>query len=1137
MNLSKSQKDIINLINGDVLVSASAGSGKTTVLVKRILNLILNFNVSIDEILVITFTNMASAEMKERIVYSLEDIYNEDNKEILERELFLVHNAHIETFHSFCLDIIKNYYYILNLNSELSIIRDSERNALIAEALEETFNNYYEKGHEGFINLVNMYGGKYYDDSLKTIILDIYSYIVNLPNRDEFIKNSIDSYDKEIINLKAFKIFKDIYIKDMSYIKDDLKDLMIMHRENEDLKWFIDFDISLIDSIINKLNDSYEGAYDFIHEIKFKSITKKVNIEEYKEIRDKLKKIISDMKDKVFTHDKKSLECIMKDLKIIVKDLFLITLDFSKRFKDKKLRKNLIDFNDIENMAIELLENEDIRSFYKDKFKYIFIDEYQDTNYIQEYIIGKIKRDNNLFMVGDVKQSIYGFRGARPEIFYNKYKSFKYIDEKSSETKILLYDNYRSSERIISFINLIFKSIMVNKVSNIEYGKEEYLNFMGDLKEGFDDDITLSLFYDENMDFKDECEGVVSYIKEVLNKEIYEDGVLRKVDYKDIVILMRNINSSSKASMLYNTLVSNDIPVYFDGGEKFFDSVDVMVILGILKIINNPLDDLEILTVMKSSIFDFTSDDIASLRLINEEEYLYNNMKNFNTPFIKEDYVLDKSYFDSLKYKCERFLNKINLYKEKSLLCELDDLIWFIYIDSGYYFDSLDMDVRRKQNNLRLIFNKAKEFKSKVGSSLFNFIEYLNNSKRFGDDLSPKDIKDSENLVRIMSIHKSKGLEFPIVILCNTSSNFNFKDLNNPVQIHESIGLGINHIDYENFLETDIIIKEGIKKINKKDRVSEEIRLLYVALTRAKNKLLITGTYSKEDYISSLNDITKFKSFLQFIVFSLKDSLDFNIKENLINHEGVLVKVNVFNYGNKVYSEEIDTYNKTYLKELINKGEDTKDLEEIFKFKYDYDTNIRSNFSVSEIINYEESSDLNVSIKYPKFLDKDNKRIYSPRDIGNLYHLFMQKVNLKGDITLDYLEKECTRMVNSNILNHEDLNHINLNKVLNFFNSPIGKRMINSYVRDHKNVYREFEFLMYHRVHEISPLEDIRIQGIADLFFFEEDFIVLIDYKTNKSGFSLYNDQLKYYSIALEKIFKKKVKEKYIYSFTYDKFI
>ena len=1204
MNWSFNQNNIINLTKGDLLVSASAGSGKTAVLVERIINLILNYNVSIDEFLIITFTNAAASEMSERILNTIESRINEENKNILEEQIFLISSANIQTFHAFCFEVLKNNYYKLNLDGNIKLLKDSKRKIIMEEVIEEVFDNFYEKGNEEFISLVNKYGGKYSDEKLRQIVLQVYNFLQTKPNMDQFKEEIIKTYllddNEEIFETNWGLILKNDCIKNVAFFKDYAENFIIDISNKEKVYEVILEDISIVNKFIQRINIGYEECRRFLHDLKFPRIPPKLGdeFEEYKDNRNKIKKILDGYKKDIFIKKHTEILNYIGELHKEIKTLMDIVFSFKTSFDLKKRNENFIDFNDMEHLALKLFEDESIADSFKKRFKYIFIDEYQDTNYIQEYLINKIKSQENpnVFMVGDIKQSIYSFRGAKVDLFHHKYQKYNKITNldqcNNKENKILLYDNYRSRKEIIDFVNFIFKNIMIKDVSNIEYTKEEYLNYLGGYEtlqkefECYCGEVEVGVILN-NIDEKEddeeneksnenteveeaECNLIIKYINNLINSnkiyKIYDKELkeYRKIEYRDIVILMRNVKASSKSSLLEEALLKNNIPVYFDGGDNFFESIEVMVVISLLKIIDNPLDDLDLLTVLKSEIFNFNEHELVYLRLIDRKDFLYNNLKNIcqlnvlnnEKVTLVNDFKIDYEEFILFKNKCINFINKLDLYRNKSLYMRIDDFIWYLYMDTNYYFYMSTVDNGlEKQNNLKLIFNKAKEYRISSFSGLFNFIEYLEHSKKSGDDiLVPKNISKNENVVRIMSIHKSKGLEFPVVILCNTSSSFNMRNLNSTVILDDELGIGINYIDYEKNIEVDNLIKMAIKLKSKRISVSEELRILYVALTRAKEKLFITGTYKNEKVYKRIINIEKCKSYLDFLCNALIKHIDgeyFREKCEISNinlTDECNLNINIYNQKDLVIENQDnninDNVNSIYNTLLNEENIDLSHINNILNFKYKYEEllNIPINMSVSELLSKDTNKKININFKKPSFLDSKNKKIYTGIDIGNLYHLFMQNIVLNSNINIDYINNEIIRMVNSNILENEDLEYLNPQKILDFFNTNIGERLRNSFTNNKNKVFREFEFLMKHKIDNISSEEKIRIQGIIDLFFYEYNEIILLDYKTDKMIFgedleviNKYKQQLTFYEIAIEKIFKTPVKEKYIYSFELSK--
>ena len=1174
VDFSLNQNNVINLIKGDLLVAASAGSGKTSVLVERILNLILNHNVSIDEILIITFTNLAANEMSDRILKSLEKSITPHNRSLIEEQIFLISNANIQTFHSFCLEILKNNYYKLNLNMDFKILKDSHREALIAELIEEVFLFYYDEQIPEFIDLVNKYGGKYSDDKLRNMVISIYNFVQTKPNIEKFMDKILEYYkfekEDEILNTIWGKNLKEDYLfkfrKFKMYVLEFNREYDLCFSDNE--KEIILSDLSIIDGLIKNIEFGYTNFKGYVKNIQLSRFPSKCveEFKEYKLLRGEIRKLIEELKDDIFYKSEEEVKSYMEKLYVDIEILFKVVNKFRERLIEEKINRGVIDFNDMEHLALLVLENMDVCESFKAKFKYIFIDEYQDTSYLQEELINRIKRNNpfNVFMVGDVKQSIYSFRDSKVDLFYKKYRKFNTLVSLESASdinnKILLYDNYRSRKEIIDFINSLFENIMVKDISNIEYTKQENLSYKGNYKEDLNSfgEVRIGIVTNnENLENPDygECNLIVKYIKNLIDREkqnrIFDKELklYRNIEYRDIVILMRNIRSSSKSKLLEEVFVKNNILIHVDNEENFFDSIEVIVIMSLLNVINNPLDDVDLLCVLRSEIFSFSENELVYLRIVNKQEYLYNNLKQIcsmeenknEEVYLSNDFSLSYDEFLEFKDKCQKFLDKTNTYRDNSNMMRIDDFIWYLYMDTNYYFSVSTMnDGLKRQNNLKIIFNKAKEFRISNFSGLFNFIHYFNSLRKVGEkDISSKIISDDENVVKVMSIHKSKGLEFPVVILCNTSDKFNIRNVNSSIIFHDDLGIGINYIDYEKNLEIESLVKKSIKLKVYRDTISEELRILYVALTRAREKLFITGSSSIEKFSKKINNLSKCKSYLDFIcsVF-LKEGINFDEdKEIMISDKTFIDIVNSKEFFNK----EEDIYNleqdRNCIEEILQGDIEIDEISDILNFKYKFNeqVNIPLNISVSNVLSYDSPKYENINFKIPKFLNRNDESLYSGAEIGSLYHLVMQNINLCMEINEDYINLELNRMLNLNIFDKEDLKYINASKILGFFKTDLGNRLLKCFNINGK-IYREFEFLMNHKIEKISN-ESVRIQGIVDLFFIEDDEIVVLDYKTDKmllknfKSTSRYKEQLNLYSIALEKIFNKRVKEKYIYSF------
>ena len=928
----------------------------------------------------------------------------------------------------------------------------------------------------------------------------------------------------------------------------------------------------------------------------------------------------------------------------LMKCLSSLVIEFSNRYRDKKREKDILDFNDLEHLCLEILIDKDeegnikpsqVALEFKDRFEEVLVDEYQDSNTIQETIVGMVSRRDvenpNVFMVGDVKQSIYKFRQANPELFLEKYINYREFED--SNRKIMLYKNFRSREEIINGVNYIFKTLMSNTVGELEYDEKEALNLgasYGELneenveKEYIDEienlkvagDIELNILnkagnkdYSNEDELGEEEEDLDSIqleariigkkINELMNPEdgshymVFDKdlGKYRKIKYKDIVILLRATKNWSETFV--DELGTYGIPVYADTGTGYFQTIEIRTILALLHIIDNPMQDIYILSALRSPIFSFTSEEFADLRLLNKDKYFFEIIKEV------VDGTYDESISKELKGKCKYFLDYLNKWREKAAYMPIDEFIWFLYSDTSYYgyVGTMPNGVQR-QANLRILFQRAKQYESTSFKGLFNFINFINKLKKSSGDMgSAKILGENENVVRIMSIHKSKGLEFPVVILGGTGKQFNKMDLREDILLHETLGIGTNCIDVKKRIKYDTLQKHAIKKKCELEVLSEEMRILYVAFTRAKEKLIITGAVSdlekscenwckssasSEDNRINPGNVLKGKSYLDWIGMALTKHKDGDAIRNIGNGDITLNLDDKSNWSFKSWdrSELLETNNNKKEKNNIdifesnNWIESKKDIKEVieirdrlgFKYKYIESCNTPSNISVTELkrahqeeefmqesynIIDNESNEENKKEKIkrkPRFMEERQEE-FSAAKKGTITHFVMQHIDLDKVTYIDEIREEVLKMVKKELLTEEEGKVVNVFKIQKFFKSDLGQRMLNSY-KSGKKVYRELPFIteipssiMEKNLDpKIYGDEKVRLQGIIDAFFEEEDGYVLLDYKTDyvKEGeeenfINKYKIQINLYKDTLNKILGEEVKEAYLYSFYLEK--
>lgn len=1144
MEWTKEQEQAIYTKDCNLLVAAGAGSGKTAVLVERIINKIINENVDIDRLLVVTFTNAAASEMRERIA---DRLYKEiETKPELQKQISLLGKASITTMHAFCLKVIRDNFFKVSLDPNFRIGDTAECELIKLEALEELLEEKYETYDDDFENIINIYTGEKDDDTLRNIILRIFNFIQSAPFPIKWLDEQTEIFnvddDVKIEDTRWGKLLMD-YAK--SEIENGIQELKELEKflydipEAENYLITIQSDILGLKALAEKSN-TWDDMFNAISNFEFDRLKPIKNIDEetktkVTETRNKVKDIINDyLKKEVFLSDSESIRKDLINQYQNLKGINKLVKEFSTKFQNKKLEKNILDFNDIEHIALKLLsENEDVSSIYKEQFDEILVDEYQDSNMIQEYILGTISK-NRMFMVGDVKQSIYRFRQARPDLFLSKYNSFPLVDDDfiSNSKKILLFKNFRSNKNIIDAVNYIFEKIMSKDIGEIDYNEKEFLKFGAEYYPEKGDSVEVDLIetknQNEDFDIEDidiennaQLEGkvIATKIKELVGKATVYDKNLkanRLATYRDFVILLRNTVGSIDA--IIEQLNIAGIPVYSDNSGGYFDNTEVQTIMALLKIIDNPIQDIPLLAVLRSQMGNFTIEELTEIRLIDRNVSYYEAMQKY----LSESNELSQKILD--------FLNKLSEWRDKAKYMQLSDLLWLLYNETGYYYYvSLFPDGLQRQANLKLLLERAENYEKTSFKGLFNFLTYIDNIKLTSGDMeNSKIIGENEDVVRIMSIHKSKGLEFPIVFLAGTTKKFNYRDLNENLIFHSELGFGMDVINYEKRIKYSSISKIALSLKIKSEVMSEEMRILYVAMTRAREKLIITAlvpdlekAFDKYSVPLTKYQISKATCFFDWIGTSVIDKPN-DWEVNSYKFEDV-VKLNEIE-GIKDKLELLDLEDVS--KEVIN----DIDKEMNWNYKHKLATGIPSKISISELkrLEAEETSNDNITlIEKPDFL---NDKVESGTKYGTYMHTALQKLDFEK-INID----EVVAFLGVD----ETIEKSIKTKLEAFTKSNLFKEILKA-----KKVFRETSFnlnLTAREVYNIDSDENIMIQGIIDLYFIDQNNdIILVDYKTDniekaEELISRYSMQLKYYKRALEDITGLKVKRTIIYSLKLEK--
>lgn len=1123
--------------------------------------------------------------MREKI---LEAIYKkiEENPEDenLQKQVILLNKASISTIHSFCLDVIKNNFYEIDVSANTRIADDSEILLLQQEVIDDLFEEKYEEEDSNFIKLIKTYTKYNQDEVLKDLILRVYSYIQASPFPEEWLEEQIEKLNIEdgtnfsdtvwgkIITENANQILEDSILK-----LQNIRTKMTRFPELDKFTAKIEDDIDKYTYIQNNLSD-WDTAVEAINTLKNATWIKDQKITN--DLKDEAKDVRESTKDE-FKKVKKLMNCsseeAVQDIKYmypILKMLKDLILEFSQKFYQRKREKNIMDFSDMEHLALKILVKKDengnivkseIAKKYENKFEEIAIDEYQDSNLVQEYILTSVSRGNNIFMVGDVKQSIYKFRQARPKLFLDKYDNYKLDPVNGEDRKIQLFKNFRSRSNILDFTNLVFEDIMSRELGNIEYNQDEYLNLGANFEEIQNQDYKTELeildLSEENDDIwktdeeeteeeQEKVEDVVlearfvaRKIKELIDSKyqiIDKKTGRRDIQYKDIAILLRT--SSGVANVYEKEISELEIPVYSDSSSQYLQSVEIETIMSLLRIINNPMQDIPLVTVMRSPIGNFTDNELIEIRMVDRNSSFYEAL-------LKSD--LEKAH---------RFLSLLKELREDEEYMTLDEWIWNIYTKTGYMnYVNLMPNGALRVSNLRMLFERAKQYEEASFKGLYNFINFIDKIKFNQEDLkAAKIIGENENVVRIMTIHKSKGLEFPVVILAGVGKQFNFRDLNGKILLDQDLGMGPQYIDSDRYIEFKTLAKKALAIKAKNEAISEEMRILYVALTRAKEKLIIVGRQKDVnkkmsekqkllEIYSTIDDnkinpylLQKYKTYLDWLELIY-------LKEGVANTKNLFtVNINKREKTSVKIENEVEDISKKIIEES-NKNNDEQEKEKIkeilnWQYKHQSIEGIPTKTSVSKL---KEKREQEVQItQEPKFINEEAKTKLTGAQKGTLIHLCLQKMKETEEYNLEKITELIEELKDKEIITEIEVQNIDKEKLLEYTNSQLWTEL-----KQAKEIQKEHPFYInikasriYNQINKEDD-EDILVQGVIDLFFIDkDDKLILVDYKTDyvqneNELVEEYKGQLDLYKEALEQSLNKKVDKMCIYSVYLNKLI
>ena len=1245
---TKEQQEVIRLRDRNILVSAAAGSGKTAVLVERILSKITDNThpADIDRLLIMTFTRAAAGEMKERISAVIEKALGEDpDNEHLQRQTTLLHAAQITTIDGFCAYIIRNYFHLIGLDPGYRTADEGELKLLRGDVVKALLEEHYAQKDEKFQKFVECFATGKSDENLGDLIQKLYEMAMSNPFPEEWLQKCLGDYRIESLEeLRETEWMKMLW----DAVGDELQEAELLIREARNVCAEADGPYLYEDALNSDLilvrdlqelaeKRDYNGTVKVLVKPAFARLSTKkaLDVEEQKkqrvkELRDEEKGILKELGQRYFQSSEEEILEMIRYVREPIEMLIELTIQFMEQFGMAKREKNILDFTDMEHFALQILMTKDGEEIHMSqaarelsaKYDEVLVDEYQDSNFVQELLTtavsGWINQKKNIFMVGDVKQSIYRFRLARPELFMEKYKS--YSTEEAKEQRIDLHKNFRSRAQVLESVNFIFRQIMGEDLGGVTYDKdaalypgasfpegesEEFVKTevlliekdgeeLADVQESADAGAQGSQMELENQNAQElEALAIAQRIQEIVGKEQIVDKETREyrsVEYGDIVILLRT--AYGWAETFREVLASQGIPVYCTSRTGYFSALEIVTVLNYLKVCDNPLQDIPLMGVLRSPIVGCTSQELAELRIHYPKGLLYESLTAYVGESSKTDFLTEK---DFLKLKLSNFLQLLEKVRNMAAYTPVHELILYVLKETGYgnYARALPGGEQRFAN-LTMLVDKAMDYEKTSYRGLFNFVRYIEQLQAYEVDYGEVNLTGAGNTaVEIMTIHKSKGLEFPVVFVAGMGKQFNFQDMNAGLLLHPELGIGADAVIPEKRVIASSLNKQIIRRQLLKESLGEELRVLYVAMTRAKEKLILTGTVGKlekqmvslsrfldeEEELLPLGTRIKAKNYWAFVLPALvrhramsellgeygilmkkqkgiyDDVSDFVIKKVTVRQ--MTEKAVILQAGNQMQEEYLKNWDADQVYDKEVREEIEKRFSFVYPYKYLEDIPVKVSVSDLKKRSWHDESELeeNISVSaeeqveeqeapVPAFMAEKQEE-YKGAARGTAYHRLMECLDYAEVESEEQLEVQLKRLLESQKMTEQEAECIRIRDIKKFVDSELGQRMKKAVVK--KQLYREQPFVIRRSASLLDDSwkdETILVQGIIDAYFTEDGEIVLVDYKTDRVRkgqeqklVDLYHVQLEDYAQALERMTGMKVKEKIIYSFTLQKAI
>lgn len=1193
---TQEQEKVINLRDCNILVSAAAGSGKTAVLVERIVRMVCDESrpVDIDKLLIVTFTNAAAAEMRERIDIGIaEKLQENPTSEHIQKQATLLHNAQITTIHSFCLYILRNHFHEIGLDPAFRVADDNEVNLMKQDVLTDLLEEKFAQKDQEFLDCVAFFCPEGKIKDLETLVRELSKKASSCAFPEDWLEERkcdyrMDSEHKilpDTMEQYAVKYLKAvlnglIQVLDRVIKIGELPSGPYMYGET------IEQDKEEIERVLRET--TFEGIGNRLRGISFGKLApcRDNTVDaELKELAQKLRKTV---KDRIGILEKKyfafSEEMLLRHAEICdgaLCTLLDLTLEYDARVLAKKTEKKVIDFSDMEHYTLQiLLDREDgvtkpskVAEEYKSYFQEILVDEYQDSNMTQEVILEAISGADlghfNRFMVGDIKQSIYGFRQARPDLFLHKYETYQ--PDGRNCCRIDLSKNYRSRKEVVDSVNGIFERIMSKEIGGLEYDANAKLYAQADYVESCGNESELLLVEapgkDEELSNKQaEALAVAKRIKELKQSFQVMDKAtktLRPVRYSDMVILTRSM--SGWAEEFKSVMEQEGIPLYVTSKTGYFAASEVQELLQMLRVLDNPRQDIPLYGVLQSVMGGFSKQEIAQIRADYREGSLYEALCACENE------------------KVSTFLEKLNRYRGYTVYMPIRELLERIVEDHDYlnYVTALPAGSKRRAN-VEMLYVKASDFEKSSYFGLFHFVRYMEQLEKYEVDYGEADFMDENaDVVRMMTIHKSKGLEFPVTFVSGLGKQFNKKDFEKFMIADADLGIGIRYVNAQSRVKGETLRRNVLAQKMREDMLAEELRILYVAFTRAKEKLILTATMKDagkrlEEAIDNAVDHLEYYSYINAVTYMdfllpilAKTDLKVQLVDQLLLEEED-VKEQLYLDRCQTLLEQLDA-----LDEKGTEADEVRSLVEQVSFRYPYGNleKLYTKTSVSELkaeamaekdeAAHEEFENRAKAVYIPSFGREqdevsgvlrgsafhrgmellDFEKIYAPifEKFPDNYETYAARVEQSAGELRTILEQFFAEEAESLRLQKEYYSLISIPKVITFLKQECAYRMWRA---DRLGqLYKEQPFVLGIEATQLQKRfegnapegESVLIQGIIDVFWIEEDKVILLDYKTDRVPeaeelWKRYETQVDYYTQALHRIVGKEVTEKILYS-------